>query len=191
MKRPTQENNYSRQLIGVGVLAALLVFILGAFAVIKIVSAQPRSTSERGTDPASLLASRMERAFPLINILGVNSNRETDNIEVLFYDPAPLDEWSAKEKGQMDEVMFLAMKFAEEQGMGLTIYVLHSSPAVGLDGENVSVLLVNSVLYCYYELFQDVDWSIANHDTIEENCLLLAAGYYWGNADKVTWGLEL
>ncbi len=117
MKRPIQENSYKKQLIGVGVLVGLLVFILGAFALIRLLADQSRSStsSERGTDPASLLASRMERAFPLISILGVNSNQQKDELEVFFYDPDPVEEWTTAEKRQMDEAMFLAMKFAEDE----------------------------------------------------------------------------
>lgn len=191
MKRPTQESNYKKQLTGVGALVALIVFILGAFAVIRIVAAQSnRPSAPSGSDATSQLARNMERVFPIISILGVNENRDTNDLEVLFYDPEPLAEWGAKEGGQMDEVMFLAMKFSADQDKSLALYILHPTPAVGLDGENVSVLFVNSVFYCFLESIQEINWNTANHDTIEESCVLLSAGYNLGKAEKILWPLE-
>ena len=193
MKRPTQENSYKKQLTGVGVIVALAVLALGAFAVTKIVASQARPSAQaRGADPASQLARDMERAFPLISILGVDEDSEGNRITVLLFDPEPEDIWGEAEFEKMDSAILLAMEFADGLGRNLTINFLNDKASVVTpQGEEVVALVVGSSMLCWLtEMEDDVNWARADHDTVVENCTMFPVGGFWAKAEMILWPLE-
>ncbi len=184
MKRlKSLESNYKKQLIGVGAFVGLLAIILITFAVMRFISASTRPT---GNESGSVLARQMERSFPKISILGVSESES--EVEILLYDPSPLGaEWSAREGKQMDKAMLIAMRYSVDRNMDLALYALINVPVVGLDGQPRDSLYAISVFFCPISLTGEINWSTADHDVVENACVLMEARYFWGNAEKVTW----
>lgn len=187
MKILSLESSYRKQLIGFGAFVGLLVIILITFAVVRSISAPTRPT---GSESGSVLARKMERAFPAISVLGVSESES--EVEVLFYDPTEFGAgWSAREARQMDVAMLTAMEYSVDRGSSLALYALINVPVVGLDGQPRDALYVITVFVCPFSQTQNINWPTAAHDTIEEACTLVEGRYFWGIAEKITWPVLL
>jgi hypothetical protein len=185
-KNQAPKDNYKKQLRILAVTLAALLIVGGI--VFGLVSLGNRPKPVDRTDTAvSQLASDMERAFPVIRVLGIDEGRDGDQVVILIYDEWPSDPWDEVEHAQMDEVFFLAMEFAVEQGQGLALNVINPTSAVDLDGQETFALLVSGTFICLGSALAEVDWSAPDHQVIVENCTLYQNPILLTNAEIVTW----
>lgn len=186
MPKDQPKSNYRKQLIGVGILVGLLV-IGAVFA--GIMFAVSNQSVDRGEDAVSQLAERMDRAFPLLQVVGA-FDRDA-GVEIIFYESEPARVWTESEKLQMDTAMLMAMEYTAERGKTLTAYILTKNTLVALDAQEVDVFFAAAVFQCTnVSGLQDVNYNTADHEDIIKNCRIYPGGQYWGEAEAILWPPE-
>ncbi len=193
-KNQAPKDNFKRQQKILLVIAGIVVILgLVAAGAALVASGQSAKSVDRADTAMNQLAGDMERAFPLIKVLGIEEGQDVDvdQIIILMYDENPDDPWDDAEYAQMDKAFLLAMEFAAEQGKGLAVNTINPAPVVDLDGQETSALFVNVIFICLGSALAEIDWSAStDHQTIVDSCALYQKAVYLTSAESIIWPPE-